>query len=141
MPDMLYHENNDIEFTPESMDVMKEIIEKIIPECRLLANQHGLSFYCHKRLETSIVYADRSMTGTMLKGIIMHAIEYTQQGGVTIISYNNEWGNVCIDVKNTGGVNEQELNGIKKLAELNKSQLLIQTSDGKVNVFTIIFNL
>ena len=102
----------------------------------------------------------------MFINLVENAIKYTNSGSITIDSYLNNFGNIQVDIIDTGiGISEEFLHKIfepfiqeeqgytrtyegiglglslvKSYAELNNAELQVKSEKNVGSVFSVIFN-
>lgn len=112
------------------------------------------------------VYADKNMINRVFTTLIENGIKYTRNGSLEVVTYNNELGQMCVDVRDSGiGISPEYLtkiftpfsqeetgdtrrfegNGlglaiVKRYIELNNAEINVISQKGKGSTFTIVFS-
>lgn len=155
----------DYNYKPVLMNLEKDILDDLCRTYIEEANSKQIYLTFSRLANGPNVFADKDMINRIFTTLIENAIKYTRNGSIEIVTYNNELGQMCVDVRDSGiGISPEYLtkiftpfsqeetgdtrafegNGlglaiIKKYAELNNAEINVVSQKGKGSTFTIIF--
>ncbi len=146
--------------------IFKDVLNKIYPEFKHVANENGLEFYLknHTGKSDICVYGDEYTIGQIFNNLVNNAVKYTESGKVEIIVSYNEDADLVISICDTGiGISKEYLpnifkpftqeeqgytrkfegNGlglalVKKYCEINKIDINVESEKGTGSVFNVI---
>ena len=146
----------------EKLDLEKDLLEDIILEFYSKAKNKNILLNYKNKSENCLIYADKYSMGQIFINIIDNALKYTDSGKINVDVYNKHT-KVCVDITDTGiGISpeyiselfdpfSQEDTGmtrhfegiglglalVKKYAEINKTDIKVNSEKGKGSTFTI----
>jgi len=154
-------------YTPNysDIDLVEDVLEKIIAPFTLVAESKGLEFVFNNKLETSIAKGDEHSLIQIFNQLVDNAIKFTDKGKVTLSACNLNENEIVIEIADTGigmdtdniekmfalfsqeshGYNrKQEGNGlglfiVKKFVEINNAEIEVETKKGKGSKIRVIF--
>jgi signal transduction histidine kinase len=158
-------QSGNLEFNPVLIDLEKEILIYLIKEYAVTSEEKNLKLIFRNDSNNMNVTADKFMLNQILMNIIDNAVKFTPKGKVEIRQYNNEEGQLCIDIKDTGiGISEEymehlyepftqeersatrsyEGNGLglaisKKYIDLNDITIDVNSKKNEGSIFRLIF--
>lgn len=140
------------------------MLERLIAEFRVLAEQKGLALSCVIDEHQAAVRFDEYCLSHALSNLLQNAINYTAAGRVEARLYRDGLGCLCIDVSDTGvGISEEYMPRLfepfsreagakrgsqgtglgltltRRYLEVNDSSLSVISAKGRGTVFTIHF--
>ncbi len=159
-------QTNSYDLNISEFDILDDILENILLEFRNLAENKNLNLNLRCNTNLTRIKGDYFTIVQIFANLIDNAIKYTQKGSVDIILYLNPAGELCIDVKDTGiGISEEFLprlftpftqeetgytrtyegNGlglalVKKYAEMNNIEIIVESKKNLGSTFTVKFN-
>jgi signal transduction histidine kinase len=159
-------QSGNYELDKEEFPLVEDFLSEIFARFRPLAQEKKLRYTLENKAADDTVYVDKEMMEMVFDNIFMNAIEYTARGKVSVLVYNDDEGRVCVRVEDTGiGISKEFLpeifelftqedqglgrkyegNGLglalsKRYAELNNTEILIESEKGNGSVFTIMIN-
>lgn len=152
--------------TFKSINIKKDIIDNLILEYKLIAENKGLNFSVVYNTSLLDIYADEYSVTQIFSNLIDNAIKYTLKGLVEIIVDRDNESKLIVKVKDTGvGISEefipnlfkpftQEEQGytrrfegsglglalVKKYCEINNAEISVESKKNEGSTFTVIFN-
>lgn len=158
--------NNKYKIKLEEIDLMKQLLKPLVKEFENSAENKKIELKLEETDEVLRLVCDQYSLNQLFSNLIENAIKYTPAGNITIKSYKNDFGNVQVDVMDTGiGIaNEflpklfepfsQEEQGytrtyegiglglslVKSYAELNSAEIKVSSKKDIGSVFSVIFN-
>lgn len=148
------------------IDIMDDVLTKLYEEFKFTAKQRGLEL---KILSTSLdtkITGDKYSLSQLFVNLIDNALKYTREGNVSISVFDDELGNLCVDIQDTGiGISKEFLptlfkpftqeeqgykrkfdgNGlglalVKKYCEINKAVIKVTSEKNKGTKFSVKFS-
>ncbi len=91
-------------YTPKysDVDLVEDVLEKIIASFTLVAESKGLEFVFNNNLETSIFKGDEHSLIQIFNQLMDNAIKFTDKGKVTLSAYNLKENEIVIEIADTG---------------------------------------
>ncbi len=158
-------QTGNIELEKRRINLSEEILEYLALDFYSVCKKKGIALEFYNFCQSPVVHADFDTVNQIFTNLIDNAVKYTHYGHVEIKIYNNNSGEVCVDVKDTGiGISEfylplifqpfsQEENLklktnegtglglaiVKKFAELNNAEITVRSVKGKGSIFTVVF--
>jgi signal transduction histidine kinase len=155
----------DYEHIPVVINLEKDILMGLCNQYAEEAKLKNIDLTFSKLANGPNIYADKIMVEKIFTTLIENGIKYTRNGSLEVVTYNNELGQMCVDVRDTGiGISPEYLtkiftpfsqeetgdtrrfegNGlglaiVKKYAELNNIEINVISQKGKGSTFTITF--
>jgi PAS domain S-box-containing protein len=159
-------QNNQYQIQLEEIDLTKELFDPLVGELKGIAEAKGIELKFENPNKMIRLVCDQYSVNQLFANLIENAIKYTQKGSVTIKTFTNEFGNIQVDVKDTGiGIAEkylpnlfdpfsQEEQGytrsyegiglglslVRSYADLNNAEIKVKSEKDKGSVFSVIFN-
>jgi signal transduction histidine kinase len=101
------------QLTPEYSEIdLSEILRQVIQKIKPLTDEKNLLFNFHISEKLPKLWADTAMLQQMLYNLIINAIRYTAEGGITVTARQND-SSVMLDVTDTGiGIPPEDLEHI-----------------------------
>lgn len=153
------------EYSPSEVDMAADFISDIYKEFIVFANERRLDYTFEKKIEKALVLVDAHTVSHIILNLIENAMKFTKKGKVEIVLYENQSGEICIDVCDTGiGISEEyfpdlftpfsqedmgirrsfEGNGlglalVKKYADMNNAVIQVKSKKSIGSTFTVIF--
>jgi PAS domain S-box-containing protein len=158
-------QTNSLELNPRKTDLQKEILDLLKIEFSHFAKERNLEFIVRNESIYEPILCDPYTVTQILTNLIDNAIKYTPKGKVELILDKNQFGEIFIEVRDTGiGISEdyqknlfdpftQEETGytrrfegtglglaiVKKYAELNNAEIIVKSEKGKGSAFKLVF--
>jgi len=155
--------NFDVDF--QLIDLDSDLLEDLCYTFYPRARNKGLSFHYLKNADNPYIIGDKYSLEHIFNNLIDNAIKYTNEGGVEVVVFNNEEGDIIVEIKDSGiGMSEEflpvlytpfsqdssknnhELKGtglglalVKKYTELNNGSISVKSEAGKGTEFSVIF--
>lgn len=146
-------------------DLVKDIMEILYNDFRLIALKKGLEFFLLPETKDTGLVVDNYSTSQIFSNLIDNAIKYTKSGKITIRIYRDPENSLSVDVIDTGiGISEtflpsvfnafsQEEQGysrqyegnglglalIKKYCDINGAKVSVRSEKNSGSVFTVCF--
>jgi PAS domain S-box-containing protein len=103
-----------IEFAPVQLE-LTHLIEQTLSELRHFADQKSIKLLNDIQGHLS-VFADKNMTGTVIRNLVTNAIKFTREGGAVHISAQNTPKEIIVSVKDNGvGIDSTKIEGLFRL--------------------------
>ncbi len=161
------NQNQKYEIKLTELDLEDDVLWPIIKELSNSALSKGIKLELVSSSTPSRVVCDQYSVGQMFINLIDNAIKYTEKGSITIKPFTNEYGDLQVDIIDTGiGISSeyitqifdpftQEEQGytrsyegiglglslVKSYAELNNAELTVKSEKNVGSVFSVIFNI
>ena len=155
----------DYEHIPVLINLEKDILMGLCNQYAEEAKSKNIGLTLSMLAHGPNIYADKNMVEKIFTTLIENGIKYTRNGSLEVVTYNNELGQMCVDVRDTGiGISPEYLtkiftpfsqeetgdtrrfegNGlglaiVKRYAELNNIEINVISQKGKGSTFTITF--
>ncbi len=114
-------QTGDISYKPESIEI-EEIINENVELMAKVAEKKGIELEVLNH-ESTQVFADKNMVGTVLRNLVSNAIKFTEQGGTVSINYHKVANNVEVCIKDTGiGIPQEMLPKLFDISEKFSTQ-------------------
>ncbi|MDP4176066.1 MAG: PAS domain-containing sensor histidine kinase [Bacteroidota bacterium] len=159
-------QNETIEVKPVEFDMAENVLKPLVKEAGQIASRKNIKISFVNKASSQKIIGDEVTISQIFEQLIDNAIKYTPQGCVEITQYLDNDSNMCVKVKDSGiGISQEYLpqlftmfsqeemgytrkydgNGlglalVKRLAELNKARVKVESEKGKGSSFTVIFN-
>jgi signal transduction histidine kinase len=158
--------NNQYKIRLEEINLTKDILEPLIAEFKDAALEKGIELDLVEPNEQMCLVCDQYSINQLFANLLENAIKYTNQGSVNIRTQINKFGNIQVDIEDTGiGISSdylpklfdpfsQEEQGytrsyegiglglslVKSYAELNNAEIQVNSKKDIGTVFSVIFN-
>ena len=117
-----------MEFNPETIDIVG-LINDVTALLDDSAKQKSITIY-KKTPDNLAVFADKAMTGTILRNLISNAIKFTQPNGQVAISVQQKKTELIVSVQDSGvGIKKEAIEKLFRIDE-NHSTLGTQNETG-----------
>lgn len=117
-----------MEFNPETIDIVG-LINDVTALLDDSAKQKSITIY-KKTPDNLAVFADKAMTGTILRNLISNAIKFTQANGQVAISVQQKMTELIVSVQDSGvGIKKEAIEKLFRIDE-NHSTLGTQNETG-----------
>jgi len=111
-------QSDSIKFNPSELS-LSHIIGENLHLFHVSLEKKNITFTSEIDANTTI-YADKNMTGTVIRNLLNNAIKYTPDGGKISIKCQDKGGFMAIDVADTGiGINSEDLPKLFHLEEFH----------------------
>jgi len=153
------------DYTPQRIDIYKEILSAVHQEYLNDAQKSNLEFNLTKEECNLFVLVDRYSVHQIIENLVDNAIKFTKKGAVNISVGRNKEENLYVEISDTGiGMSKEYLqkiftpfsqeeqgysrsfdgNGlglalIKKYCDLNKISAVVKSKKGTGTTFTLTF--
>ncbi|MBI1932490.1 MAG: response regulator [Ignavibacteriales bacterium] len=147
------------------IDLVDDILQNLYEEFKHTAKQRGLELKFYNKTEKTKLLGDKYSLSQLFVNLIDNGLKYTKEGHVEIVVFNDENGNLSVDIQDTGiGISEEFLptlfepftqeesgyrrkfdgNGlglalVKKYCELNDAFIKVSSKKGVGTKFSIRF--
>ncbi|MDP2301391.1 MAG: ATP-binding protein [Ignavibacteria bacterium] len=156
----------DHSFSPEIIDIDKDILEDLCFQFFQMAKEKQLQFNYQNYAVSQLVHADKYMLNQIISNLIDNAIKYTNEGSIDISVYNILDNKMVVEIRDTGvGISKEYLKNIyipftqeeagytrsyngnglgmalcKNYANINNIEMIINSEKGKGSSFRLIIN-
>ncbi len=160
----IHNQNYKIELT--EVDLKDDILWPIIKELNPKALEKNIKLELNNQKDSIKLVCDQYSVNQMFINLIENAIKYTNTGSITVEPFFNNYGNIQVDITDTGiGISSEYLHKIfepfmqeeqgytrtyegiglglslvKSYAELNNAELKVKSEKNVGSVFSVIFN-
>jgi len=160
----IHNQNYKVELT--EVDLEDDILRPIVKELNQKAFEKKIKLDMNTQRIPIKIVCDKYSVNQMFINLIDNAIKYTNTGSITVEPYINNFGNIQVDITDTGiGISLKFINKIfepfmqeeqgytrtyegiglglslvKSYAELNNAELKVKSKKNVGSVFSVIFN-
>ena len=97
------------------IDVMEDVLDNLYEEFKFTAKQRGLELKLSNTSKNTSITADKYSLSQLFVNLIDNALKYTKEGIVEVRVFDDEVGNLCVDIEDTGiGISEDFLPALFK---------------------------
>jgi PAS domain S-box-containing protein len=148
------------------VDLMEDVLNNLYEEFKFTAKQRGLELKISNTSQNTKINGDKYSLSQLFVNLIDNALKYTREGNVAISVFDDDEGNLCVDIQDTGiGISEKFLptlfkpftqeeqgykrkfdgNGlglalVKKYCELNEGVIKVSSEKNKGTKFSVKFS-
>ncbi len=103
-----------MEFAPKHFE-LAHLVEQTLTELRHFADQKSIKFLSDIQEHLS-VFADKDLTGTVIRNLASNAIKFTKEGGSVHISARKTSEEIIVSVKDNGvGIDPKRMEGLFRI--------------------------